>query len=41
MFYDMTDGHLSHDERRARAYQMISGIEAVGRALADAGHEPR
>ena len=40
-FYRFTEAHLSNDERTARAYQMIAGIEAVGRALADAGYAPR
>ena len=41
MFYDMTEAHLPHDERTERAHQMIAGIAAVGRALADAGYDPR
>jgi hypothetical protein len=40
-FYEFTEAHLSHDERKERAYQMIAGIEAVGGALANAGHAPR
>ena len=40
-FYEFTEAHLSDDERKTRAYQMIDGIEAVGAALADAGHAPR
>jgi hypothetical protein len=34
-FYDLTE------ERKRRAYQMIAGIEAVQRALSEAGFEPR
>lgn len=40
-FYDLTEQHLAPDERRARAYQMISGIEAVARELGKAGIAPR
>jgi|GEM_PF-2165016 len=40
-FYEFTEAHLSDDERKQRAYQMIAGIEAVGAALATAGHAPR
>lgn len=40
-FYDLTEAHLSHDERTTRAYQMITGIDAVSRALAEAGYAPR
>jgi hypothetical protein len=41
MFFDLTEAHLSHEERRQRAYMMISGIERVQAALAKAGHAPR
>lgn len=40
-FYEFTEAHLSDAERKARAYQMIAGIEAIGSALADAGYAPR
>lgn len=40
-FYEFTEAHLPEDERKTRAYQMIAGIEALGAALADAGHAPR
>ena len=40
-FYQLTEAHLSHDERKERAYQMIAGIDAVARALADVGFSPR
>ncbi|KAK0039496.1 hypothetical protein Bpfe_031083 [Biomphalaria pfeifferi] len=40
-FLSFTEGHLSADERAKRAYQMIAGIEAVARGLADAGIAPR
>lgn len=40
-FYELTEAHLSRDERTALAYQMISGIDAVSRALSDAGYSPR
>ena len=39
-FYEFTEAHLSDAERKALAYQMIAGIEAVGGALADAGYAP-
>ena len=41
MFYDLTEAHLPANERQHLAYLMIGGIEAVQRALADAGHDPR
>lgn len=40
-FYEMTEAHLSHEERKDLAYQMISGIEAVQRSLSEAGFSPR
>lgn len=40
-FYELTEAHLSHEERKDLAYQMISGIEAVQRGLSDAGFSPR
>lgn len=40
-FYNLTEAHLSHEERRQRAYMMISGIERIQAALAKAGHAPR
>lgn len=40
-FYNLTEAHLPHNERVARAYQMIAGIESVQRALAGAGFSPR
>lgn len=40
-FYEFTEAHLPHDERQKRAYQMISGIEAIGAALAGTGYAPR
>lgn len=40
-FYDSTDAHLPHDERQRCAYQMISGIESIGAALAVNGYVPR
>lgn len=41
-FYDLTEAHLDDEERKRRAYQMISGIGAVQGALSDqAGVEPR
>ena len=41
IFYDLTEAHLSPDERKRCAYQMISGIEAVQAALTNAGFAPR
>ncbi|MFO0114858.1 MAG: hypothetical protein ACK53F_07710 [Betaproteobacteria bacterium] len=40
-FLQYTAAHLTYDDRKERAYQMIAGIEAVGRALAEKGFEPR
>jgi hypothetical protein len=40
-FYELTEAHLSIDERQQRAYQMIAGVEAVQAALAKEGFEPR
>lgn len=39
--YNLTESHLPDQERNARAYQMLAGIEAVRDALAQAGHNPR
>lgn len=39
--YELTEAHLSPDERRERAYQMLAGIDAVSRGLAEAGIAPR
>jgi hypothetical protein len=40
-FYELTEAHLSNDERTALAYRMIRGIEAVQGALAKQGYNPR
>lgn len=41
-FFDLTEAHEDHEVRQRRAYQMISGIEAVQAALAkQAGIAPR
>lgn len=40
-FYELTEAHLSEEERQQRAYQMIVGVEAIQRALADQGYSPR
>jgi hypothetical protein len=40
-FYSLTEAHLSHQERSELAYQMIEGVTAVARGLADAGFSPR
>jgi hypothetical protein len=40
-FFDFTEAHLTYEERRTRAYQMIAGIEAVSRSLAESGYSPR
>lgn len=40
-FFALTEAHLPTNERQARAYQMIAGIEAMRDALADAGVSPR
>ena len=41
IFYELTEAHLTKEERTETAYQMIAGIEAVARALADKGYSPR
>jgi hypothetical protein len=41
MCYELTEAHLSHQERIDKAYLMISGIDTVARALANAGFAPR
>ncbi|MFM9928271.1 hypothetical protein VLK31_35250 [Variovorax sp. H27-G14] len=41
IFFELTEAHLPHEERTARADQMIAGIGAVATALADAGTAPR
>jgi hypothetical protein len=40
-FLALTEAHLPADERATRAHQMIAGVNAVSRALADAGFAPR
>lgn len=40
-FYELTEQHLPDEERKNRAYQMISGIDSVARALSEAGVAPR
>jgi hypothetical protein len=40
-FYDRTEAHLSHEERKRRAYQMIAGIEQIAQALSGKGVSPR
>jgi hypothetical protein len=40
-FYQFTEAHFSRTERQALARSMIDGMEAVQRALADAGFNPR
>jgi hypothetical protein len=40
-FYEYTEAHLTADERKRRAYQMISGVGAVQAGLAEAGFGPR
>lgn len=40
-FYEFTEAHLTHDERQKRAYQMTSGMQAIGAALAVTGYAPR
>jgi len=39
--YDLTEAHLSQDERRDKAYLMIHGMDLVARALSHAGIAPR
>jgi len=39
--YELTEAHLSYEERRDKAYLMIHGVDLVARALACAGIAPR
>jgi len=39
--HELTEAHLSEDERRTRAYLMLGGLDALARALADIGISPR
>jgi hypothetical protein len=39
--YELTEAHLSAEERKERAYQMIAGMDRVASALADQGFAPR
>jgi hypothetical protein len=41
VFYDLTEAHLGHEERKERAYQMIAGVEAIQSALSKSGISPR
>ena len=40
-FFELTDAHLSHEERTEMAHRMISGIDAISRGLAEKGFAPR
>ena len=40
-FYEFTEAHLPDEERKKLAYQMIAGIDAVAKGLADVGYAPR
>lgn len=40
-FLELTEAHLSIEERGRRAYMMICGINRIQAALAEAGHAPR
>lgn len=40
-FYDLTEAHLTRDERNTRAYQMRAGVDAVTHGLSEAGYSPR
>jgi hypothetical protein len=39
--YELTEAHLSTEERTQRAYQMIAGMDRVASALSDQGFAPR
>lgn len=41
MYLEMTEAHLPYEERKAKAYMMIAGIEAIGGALKETGAGPR
>ncbi|MBX9348788.1 hypothetical protein K5M36_17005 [Chromobacterium vaccinii] len=40
-FYELTEAHLSRDERTRRAYLMVDGLMAIMTGLNEAGHAPR
>lgn len=39
--YEVTEAHLTYEERRDKAYLMIRGIDLIARALSSAGFAPR
>lgn len=39
--FDLTEAHLSEDERTKKAYQMIAGLDAVAAGLEKEGFAPR
>lgn len=39
--FDLTEAHLDREERNARAYQMLRGLDLVAGALRDQGVSPR
>lgn len=39
--YELTEAHLTHDERLDKAYLIIHGMDLVAGALARAGCAPR
>lgn len=39
--YELTEAHLSSEERSLRAYQMLAGVDAIGAALKVRGVAPR
>jgi len=40
-FYQFTEAHLPQEERKRLAYLMVSGLEVIQTALANAGYAPR
>lgn len=40
-FYDLTEAHLSVEERKERAYKMIAGINSIAKSLSEQGIAPR
>jgi len=39
--FEMTEAHLTKEERNERTYQMLAGMDAVASALAEKGVAPR
>lgn len=40
-YHELTEAHLSEEERNRRAYLMIAGVNEIQKALSEAGVSPR